>query len=53
MHQAQIVLALDQFSAEHLRVERDASLQVLDAQHNVIDVLNRERLHEIPSCLAA
>ncbi|MOA54242.1 hypothetical protein D3C78_1778260 [compost metagenome] len=31
VHQPQMVLTLDQFSAEHLRVKRDALLQVLDA----------------------
>ncbi|MNN97482.1 hypothetical protein D3C81_2166550 [compost metagenome] len=45
VHYAQIVAALDQFGAENLAVKSDASFEILDAQDNVIDLFNCERLH--------
>jgi hypothetical protein len=47
MHQAQIVTALDQFGAEYLAVKNDTSFEILDAQDDVIDVFDRERLHRM------
>ena len=45
MDQAQRLVALDHLGAENLAVEIDAALQILDAQDDVIDVMNGKRMH--------